>query len=119
MGREGKYIAQQASGQGVVVEFHHYQHLMHTFPLIFPHLPQSQHALRQMARFCRACVEDRGVLRARNVRYEPQDVGMRGVDCGMPFCTEHPQVVRGRMMNMQLQRKVWTGLGRYRQEASL
>jgi hypothetical protein len=44
---------------------------------------------------------------------------MKGVECELPFSTDHPQVVRGRMLNEQLKRMPWTGSGLLRRESSL
>ena len=116
IGHEGKYMAQQASEQGVAVELHHCQHLSHIFPIMYPNLPQSQHALEQMARFCRTCVQDPTALKTQHLRYHPTDMSLRGIDCGLPFSTAEPDVVRSRMIDKQTQRKIWTGSGRRERE---
>lgn len=105
---EGKFIAQRASDEGAVVQFHQYDRLCHIFALLFPKLPQSQHMFKEWARFCHACVERPASLKTKNIRYPVTDNDLKGADNG-PFSTLDFDTVMNRMQERQAERKVWTG----------
>jgi acetyl esterase/lipase len=108
LGQEGRFVAQRAAEDGVMVEFHHYRRLFHVFPLMYPKLPQSKHCLEEMARFCSACVHTPHNLRVRSVTYPPEGNLIRPVEGSLSVEIEQKLVLK-RMKEAQSRREVWTG----------
>ncbi|KAF2186604.1 alpha/beta-hydrolase [Zopfia rhizophila CBS 207.26] len=114
LGREGKHVAQRAVQDGVVVEFHHYQRLSHCFHLMYPNLLQSQHVIKEMARFFQTCVSKPEVLKCKNLMYPADLSEVVGRDIGLPFVDPEDlpfNKILERMRMRQSKREVWKGPG--------
>jgi len=112
LGEEGKFAAQRAHDDGVVVEFHYYQRLIHCFPMFYPDVPQSQHLLKELVRFCKACVHSPNSLKRRNVTYSAETTPVKGEEVPAPFFDMKVldfEGMKNRMRKKQAERPVWTG----------
>lgn len=109
MRHSGEFVAKRALEDGVVVQFHHYEHQIHVFPVFFPHFGPSRHCVQQVANFAEQCVKGKQSLRSMKVRHPPTVDEVETVETEIKFPEEVFEERLAKMQEKQAERKPWTG----------